>query len=232
MMCQIKHCSHLSKLDGNSEASCGDPSPPCTPVSSEQAYPAPDTQRQIKPETRSQRHTYTHTSFAPNSQGLRASGAFHTKAPLASQPCSQHCSGHTLSPANSTSRMERTAWVAPLRPASTVLAQPSQKKEPGASNRGLHGLTDGGILHTEARPWRDTSPGVFTSGKGGRVPVTEGTDVRSVCRLPGKPAEPHALHCPFNKSPRWSSSDGKITTRASWGREPVCRLTPVVRLCG
>ena len=34
MMCQIKHCSHLSKLDGNSEASCGDPSPPCTPMSS------------------------------------------------------------------------------------------------------------------------------------------------------------------------------------------------------
>lgn len=34
VMCQIKHCSHLSKLDSNSEASCRDPSPLCTPVSS------------------------------------------------------------------------------------------------------------------------------------------------------------------------------------------------------
>ena len=58
----------------------------------------------------------------------------------------------------------------------------SWKKEPGVSNRGLRGLMDGGILHTEARPWRDTSPAVLTSGKGSRLPVTELTSDQFVGR--------------------------------------------------
>lgn len=170
-------------------------------------------------------HTHTICPKLSRSESLwflpHKSPAASTALGHASSPSKQH-----LKDAKDSLGCTPQACKRCTRPAS------SRKKEPGVSNRGLHGLMDEGILHTEARPWRDTSPAVLTSGKGSRLPVTDRIDIRSVCRSPEKPAEAHALHCPFNKSPWWSSSDGNITTSASWGREPVCRLTPVIRLYG
>ena len=178
-----------------------------------------------------QTHTHTHT-ICPKLSRSESLWCLPHKSPAAS-PALGHASSASkrrLKDAKDSLGCTPQACKRCAHPAS------SRKKVPGVSNRGLHGLMDGGILHTEARSWRDTSPAVFTSGKGGRLPVTERIDIRSVCRSPGKPAEAHALRCPFNKSPWWSSSCwnlvGKITTSASWGWEPVCRLTPVIRLYG
>ena len=55
---------------------------------------------------------------------------------------------------------------------------------------------------------------VFTPRGKGRLPVIGGNDVRLAHQLPGKPADGHAHHCPFDKEAR------KIT---GWGLEQVCR---------
>lgn len=134
---QIKHCSHLSKLDTNSEASCGDP-PLCL---QKQAYPAPDTQRQIKPETRSHRHTHTHT-ICPKLSRSQA------PVPSTQKPCRPAL---LLATPRQQARMQGTAGCT-LRPASAV--SPSLKSEERAwvSSRGLHGLWMGDPHHAEQGP--------------------------------------------------------------------------------
>ena len=55
---------------------------------------------------------------------------------------------------------------------------------------------------------------VFDSEGRGRLLVIGGIDIRLACRLPGKPAESHAPHHPFEKL---------LGTIISWGQGQVCR---------
>ena len=102
----------------------------------------------------------------------------------------------------------------------------SRCKEHRVSKRDISGLLDRGFyLHqkqessTETHsygwqmagwPWQESS----LSEEG---IVTEEIDTRMAHWLPGKPAEEHNPHCPFDKPPLWSCCDFKITTVSSWG---------------
>ena len=90
------------------------------------------------------------------------------------------------------------------------------KKEPGVSNRDINGLMDMGSLHVwskvlEGHPMcgansRQDMAAVFALGEGkegsggGGWPIIGGIDVRLVHQLPGKLAEGHAPHSPFDKN--------------------------------
>ena len=60
-------------------------------------------------------------------------------------------------------------------------------------------------------------------GHGRRLPVIEGIDVRLAHPLPGKQAEGHTAHHPFDKLSWLRCSNLKIGTITSWGRGTVCR---------
>ena len=79
---------------------------------------------------------------------------------------------------------------------------------------------------SEARSRSNTAPcraAVFSPGREGVAQVTGGIDIRLAHRLPGKPAEGHAPHCPFDKLSWWKCSDLKVRTITSWGQRQVCR---------
>ena len=104
------------------------------------------------------------------------------------------------------------------------------KKEPGVSNGGISGVTDGGADVSGARSWNNTQPctsesgqdvaAVFAPGGKGRLPVIGGVDLRLAHRLPGKPAEAHTPHLPLIS---YQGRDLlKIRTITSWGQGQVC----------
>ena len=82
------------------------------------------------------------------------------------------------------------------------------KTELSVGNRHMNGLIDEGSYMSEARSWSNTPPyaadrgqdvaAVFAPRGRGRLPVTEGIDIRLAHGLPGKPAE-DVPHCPFGK---------------------------------
>ena len=73
---------------------------------------------------------------------------------------------------------------------------------------------------------------VFTPGGwgwwGGRLLVIGGIDFRLAHWLPGKLAEGHAPHHPFDNLSRWKCSDLKVRTITSWDLGQVCRTVSQV----
>ena len=92
------------------------------------------------------------------------------------------------------------------------------KKEPGVRNRDVSGLADGGADLSEARSWSDTPACVVDGGQDkaadggqdmaasfspprkGRLPVRGELTSGGLDQLPGKPAEGHAPHRPFDEN--------------------------------
>ena len=77
------------------------------------------------------------------------------------------------------------------------------KKESGVNHRDIGSLMEGGSYLSEARSWSDIPPctangrqDVAASRGRGRLPVTEGIDIRLAHGLPGKPGE---TYLPFEK---------------------------------
>ena len=113
----------------------------------------------------------------------------------------------------------------PCRPASPVLAHPGDRgKEPILNSKDINGLADGGVLPVwkkvlgwHATVWQKAVRAWQQSPRS----CGEG-EVTSI-RLPGKQAEGHAPHLPFDKLSRWRCSDQKVRVIISRGRGQVIR---------
>ena len=61
--------------------------------------------------------------------------------------------------------------------------------------------------------------GFTEAGRGRlRLAVLGGIEMRWAHQLPGKPAEEHAPHGPFDQLSQWRHSDTKIRATSSWAR--------------
>ena len=100
-------------------------------------------------------------------------------------------------------------WAAPCSPPSPGLIQlQTTEKEPGVRDRDVNGLTEGGAYLSDVKSWSNTPPCVVHgrqdmvavfAGVRGALPVTGEIDVRLTHWLPGKPAEGHTRHHPYDK---------------------------------
>ena len=100
----------------------------------------------------------------------------------------------------------------------------SRWKEHRVSKRDISGLLDResyqkqeGSTETHSYGWQMADWPWQESSLSEEGIVTEKIGIRMAHWLPGKPAEEHNPHCPFDKPSLWSCSDLKIATVSSSG---------------